>query len=176
MHKPLLFVRLGGGILFSGNSYKALVINVNAKGIKRCDANIDPEVVLAPIDQMRAPDVLGHNGIALLADTRIFADHANPTSTGRISRFYDPEPVLVLFSVKHESLIVLWHDIGLWAEVVLLSMYPLHARHVTPQVSFMPQRPTPREVSSLLLLPKALKKLRVDTPTPVEVVVPPLSL
>ena len=100
MYIPLLQTCLTVAIFFCCKSDQTLLVDVYTQGVEAGHTNVDSQVVLVPVDEMRVLDVFGDDEITPVVQSGVFVNDADTTPTRRRWGFDNPQPTAILIPVK----------------------------------------------------------------------------
>ena len=80
--------------LVGGESDESLVVEVDDEGVDAGDEDVDAEVVLGAVDEVRPRDVPLHDHRRVLRDLRPLVHHLDPVATGQLKKIIHFSKVL----------------------------------------------------------------------------------
>jgi hypothetical protein len=120
MHVSLFDILHFGIVLMGSKPGESFVEHVNSQRIVTGDKNINSQIILEPIDEMRVMNVLRDKCIFFIFDFGLFVDHLDTPATGLIGRFHNPESsFLGVLSDHFETVEICRKEIGDRYKVVI---------------------------------------------------------
>ena len=166
MDELLLGGFLGIGVFLGRESDQALLHQVDFERVKARYKSIDPQIVLEAMDQVGIADVLGDHIAWLPLDFLLLADDLDATSATGGAWLHDVHVlVVVIFSVHDELPVVVWEEVSLWAEVILLEDSS-HSAEVLPHQILAADLETLWKVIDFLILRCLLEVFRFGLSCP----------
>lgn len=151
VHVAFLDVLGFGVVLVRGESGQALVQHVDPQGVVAGDQDVDPQVVLETVYQVRVVDVLGDEHVLLVLDLGLLVDHLDATAARLVGGFHDPESTFLgIFAYHLEPIKIRRKQVRDRHEVILLREATSLLIEMFPHVVLAPEIPAPGEVVDLL--------------------------
>lgn len=143
-------------VVFVGcKPHQSIFLHLDSQWIDTCHHNIDPEVILEFVDQVRVHDIVGHDYILFVFQVVFFGDDFDSTAACLIGWFDNPQLFVVfLFKlVDFESVIVSREDVRHWAliEGVVIGEAAFEGEVVFPHHVFSAELKTVGEVVDSLV-------------------------
>jgi hypothetical protein len=175
VNEPLADIFGLGVVLIGGESSESFLEHVDPQWIIAGDHDVDPEIVLEAIDEMRIEDVFGYEHIFLVSDLTVFCYHLYPATAGLVCRLHDPQFVLLCcFSSHFEAIVVSGEEVGIGDEVVGFRAASSLFIQAFPHVVLAAEMPTSWEVVNFLEFVHILKLTDMG-PSDIEIDIPLIS-
>lgn len=159
-------------VLVGGEAGESFLEHVDAQGIVAGDQDVDAEVVLEVVYQVRVADVLGHQDVFLVLYGGLLGHHLYAAPAGLVGRLHYPQLVLLGGLPGHlEALEVGREEVGVGHEVISLGEASPLLVQILPHVVLPSQAPAAWKVVDLLKLVHVLERpqmgaadIEVDVP------------
>lgn len=91
VNEPFAYVFGLGVVLVGGKSSKSLFKHIYAQRVIASHHNVNPQIVLKIINQMRIAYILRHQVVLLVANLSVFSHHLYATPASLVCRLHYPE-------------------------------------------------------------------------------------
>ena len=151
MHEALFQTWLACGVGDGGQPYQAIFEQIDSHGVHRSHQNIQTQIVLVSVDQVRLWHVLRHNIAAPLAHLLLFSDNTNPFATTCRNWLHNVHVFEIAhFTINLPSFVIFGENVRRRTNVEGFAVETSHSLHITPHVIFAANWPTARKMVNVL--------------------------